>query len=107
MAKFYVQSGSFKGIVDCYDDECAAVWAIQRVMERNPGVDDMDSEAANGDDPMVDAIFGLDDFIQLNEQGFDRDDSVLIELHQAFLLWHQLRKAIEELTKSWEEKLGE
>ena len=33
MAKFYVQSGSFRGIVDSYDEESAAVWAIHRVMD--------------------------------------------------------------------------
>lgn len=35
MAKFYVQSGSFRGIVDSYDEESAAVWAIHRVMDHS------------------------------------------------------------------------
>jgi hypothetical protein len=56
---------------------------------------------------MGEAMFALDDSIRLNEQGFDRNDSITIDLHEAFLHWYQLRKAIEELTKSWEDRLGE
>ena len=107
MAKYYVQSGSFKGIVDCYDEECASVWAIQRVMERMPSFQNGPTGDEWSDESMGEAMFALDDTIQLNEQGFDRNDSISIDLHDAFLHWHQLRKAIEGLTKSWEEKLGE
>ena len=36
MAKYYVQSGAMRGIVDCYDSECAAVWVVNRVMNQIP-----------------------------------------------------------------------
>lgn len=107
MAKYYVQSGSFQGIVDCYDQECAAVWAIQCVMERTPNLRNGVSGGQWCDESMGEAMFALDDSIRLNEQGFDRNDSITIDLHEAFLHWYQLRKAIEELTKSWEDRLGE
>lgn len=107
MAKYYVQSGSFQGIVDCYDQECAAVWAIQRVMERTPSLRNGVPGGQWCDESMGEAMFALDDSIRLNEQGFDRNDSINIDLHEAFLHWYQLRKAIEELTKSWEDRLGE
>jgi hypothetical protein len=107
MAKYYVQSGSFQGIVDCHDEECASVWAIQRVVERSPSFGNGATGGAWCDESMGEAMFAFDDFIQINEQGFDRNDSVTIDLHEAFVHWYQLRKAIEGLTKSWEDRLGE
>jgi len=102
MAKFYVQSGSLRGIVDCFDAQCAAVWAIQRALEKS-GLQQWTDDSLDEEDGM----FELDEEIFVNEQGFDRTDSVSIDLHQAFVYWYQLRKAIESLTRSWEERLGE
>lgn len=106
MAKFYVQSGSFRGIVDCFDEECAAVWAVHRTMQRIP---DLTPEALADDsnEHWGEAMFDLSDTIEINERGFDRDDSVQIELHLAFVQWHQLKKAIDAISKTWNDRLGE
>ncbi|MBM3964898.1 MAG: hypothetical protein FJ308_07480 [Planctomycetes bacterium] len=53
MAKFYVQSGSFRGIVDSYDEESAAVWAIHRVMGYR-GADSRDIDRSGVDRSGVD-----------------------------------------------------
>jgi hypothetical protein len=71
MAKFYVQSGSFRGIVDSYDEESAAVWAIHRVMDHSPAKPlsskptkpslppsaPKTSDATTTFDPLIDPVF--------------------------------------------------
>ncbi|MFN9988388.1 MAG: hypothetical protein ACK52S_22765 [Pirellula sp.] len=71
MAKFYVQSGSFRGIVDSYDEESAAVWAIHRVMDHSPTKmlsnkqtkspcppsDSKTPESTTPFDPLIDPVF--------------------------------------------------
>ena len=102
MAKFYIQSGSIRGIVDCYDSECAAVWIVNRVMEQ---IAPIDEEALYNDENNDDVgMFALDDSIRISEQGFDRDDCEVIDTHLAFVQWHQLKRAIEAIHKQLSDK---
>ncbi|XZE45734.1 hypothetical protein SH467x_000986 [Pirellulaceae bacterium SH467] len=111
MAKFYVQSGSLRGIVDCFDEECAAVWAVHRIMLRVPESVSLDLLASDIDDgtdaKFGEAMFELDETIRVSEQGFDREDASKLDLHHAFVQWHQLKKAIDAISKNWDRKLGE
>jgi hypothetical protein len=109
MAKYYVQSGSLRGIVDCFDEQCAAVWAIQRISEKASlrALDSAKPVEQTIHDCMSDAMFELDDVIHVSEQGHDRSDSLAIDLHDAFLHWYQLRKAIDSLSKAIDERFGE
>ncbi|MEQ1824327.1 MAG: hypothetical protein ABL921_00185 [Pirellula sp.] len=93
MAKYYVQSGSLRGVVDSFDEECAAVWAINLVMRRSS---QCDNDAG---------MFALDDTVHISERGFDRDDCIEIDTHMAFVQWHQLQKAIESLCDRLDEML--
>ncbi len=105
MAKFYVQSGSVRGIVDCYDSECAAVWIVNRVMNQIAPISD--EAVYDGDYHADDAdvgMFALDDTIQINERGFDRDESEVIDTHMAFVHWHQLKRAIEAIHQQLSDK---
>ncbi len=103
MAKFYVQSGSIRGIVDCYDSECAVVWIVNRVMEQVAPVSD--EALYDGDENADVGMFALDDTIQISEQGFDRDDCEIIDTHMAFVHWHQLKRAIEAIHQQLNDKI--
>ena len=102
MAKFYVLSGSIRGIVDCYDSECAAVWMVNRAMEPIGPICDQDIDG--GDEDADVGMFALDDTIQISEQGFGRDDCEIIDTHMAFLQWHQLKRAIETIHQQHNDK---
>ena len=103
MAKYYVQSGLIRGVVDCYDSECAAVWIVNRVMQHEmPINDEADYDVDNHADV---GMFALDDSIQISEQGFDRDDSESIDTHLAFVHWHQLKRAIEAIHQQFNDKI--
>ena len=114
MAKFYVQSGSIRGIVDCYDSECAAVWAVNRVMEQitpisSESLDDGEAldyreDCGDGEDRGDVGLFALGDSIQISEQGFDRVDCKVMDSHMAFVYWHQLKRAIEAIHQQLDDK---
>jgi hypothetical protein len=82
MAKFYVESGSFRGIVDSDNAETAAVWVIHRVMQPSK------SQSQNH----ADGLFRLQDDIKVNEKGFGRAEAKRIETRDAFLNWARLVK---------------
>ncbi|MFY8201330.1 MAG: hypothetical protein ACOVLE_11705 [Pirellula staleyi] len=106
MAKFYVQSGSIRGIVDCYDSECAAVWAVNRVMKQ-VGKKAEVSEPIHEEEIADIGMFALDDVIRISERGFDRNDGEQIDTHMAFIQWHQLKKAIQALHQQMNDKLDD
>ncbi len=103
MAKCYVQSGTIRGIVDCYDSECAAVWIVNRVMEQVAPASD--EALYDGNENADVGMFALDDCIQISEQGFDRDDCEIIDTHMAFVHWHQLKRAIEAIHQQLNDKI--
>lgn len=113
MAKFYVQSGSFRGIVDSYDAECAAVWAVHNVMSSEPS---RSPSARNGQPHLFDdepiaapaesadiGLFRLGDEIGISERGFRRKDRVRIPTKHAFLRWIQLMHSIDALQDRMDE----
>jgi len=102
MAKFYVQSGAIRGIVDCYDSECAAVWVVNRVMHQISSTSD--EAMYEGEENEDVGMFALDDSIRISEQGFDRNDCERIDTHFAFIHWHQLKRAIEAIHQQLNDK---
>ncbi len=96
MAKFYVQSGTLRAIVDSIDAERAALWAVHTVMEQVMPLESEHGTArmiSNGPADMI----ALAETIELSEVGFDRDDCMRIDTFQAFQHWNKLLKAIEKL----------
>ena len=96
MAKFYVQSGTLRAIIDSQDAERAALWAIHTAMEQ---IMPLESEQesiemiASGPTNMI----ALAETIELSEIGFDRDDCLRIDTFDAFQHWNMLLKAVEKL----------
>ncbi len=96
MAKFYVQSGTLRAIIDSEDAERAALWAVHTAMEQ---VMPLESEQAsvemiaNGPSSMI----ALAETIELSEIGFDREDCLRIDTFDAFQHWNLLLKAVEKL----------
>ena len=96
MAKFYVQSGTLRAIVDSADAERAALWAVHAAMEQVMPLESDHADAemfSNGPAEMI----ALAETIELSELGFDREDCLRIDTFQAFQHWNQLLKAVEKL----------
>ena len=96
MAKFYVQSGTLRAIVDSEDAERAALWAVHTAMEQ---VMPLECENQNVELFTVGPpnMIALAETIQLSEVGFDREDCLRIDTFYAFQHWNLLLKAVEKL----------
>lgn len=96
MAKFYVQSGTLRAIIDSEDAERAALWAIHTAMEQVMPIESEQESIemiASGPTNMI----ALAETIELSEIGFDRDDCLRIDTFEAFQHWNMLLKAVEKL----------
>ena len=96
MAKFYVQSGTLRAIVDSADAERAALWAVHTAMEQVMPLESDYGTAEKISNGPADMI-ALAETIELSELGFDREDCLRIDTFQAFQHWNQLLKAVEKL----------
>jgi hypothetical protein len=97
MAKYYVQSGTVRAIIDSEDVERAALWVMHQAMDAVLPLDDdlaesMDGETRNGPHALADVI-------RVSEIGFDREDAAIVETLEAFQHWFQLYQAVTILAK--------
>jgi len=96
MAKFYVQSGTLRAIIDSEDAERAALWAVHTAMEQVMPLDSENQSVemfTSGPSNMI----ALAETIELSEVGFDREDCLRIDTFDAFQHWNLLLKAVEKL----------
>ncbi len=97
MAKFYVQSGTLRAIVDSADAERAALWAVHSAMEQVIPLDSVDEVVLRDSGPAN--MIALAETIELSEVGFDRDDCLQIDTFEAFQHWSELVRAMEKLQR--------
>ena len=118
MAKFYVQSGTLRAVVDSASADRAALWAIHQAMQQIAPVEttsDDNVASANNSRTQVFGNQGFDaqgfvnksfvaqdfislgDSIYLSEVGFDQEDSLRVDTFAAFREWHELWHALEKL----------
>ncbi|MCY2984822.1 MAG: hypothetical protein NTY15_14455 [Planctomycetota bacterium] len=96
MAKFYVQSGTLRAIIDSEDAERAALWAVHMAMQQvMPIENEQETIDMMSDGPSN--MVALAETIELSEVGFDRDDSLRVDTFEAFQHWNLLFKAVEKL----------
>ncbi len=91
MAKFYVQSGTFRSIVQAESTQKAAVWAVHRTMQQVlPMEDDCESEAS-ADETVLSRT------IRVSEQGYDRDDAVTLPTLDVMSQWNEMVTTLDRL----------
>lgn len=80
MPKYYVQSGSFRGVVVRRNAKEAARWAVEFVMK--------EPRVAEHQNPASDiGLFRLGNSIGVSERGFSRKDRQRVPTSQAVLEW--------------------
>ncbi len=101
MAKFYIQSGTLRNVIDSEDCEKAALWAVHRVMQQiAPVYDDETLTPDQKEDAVkLEGLLVLDSSIRVSEQGFDREDAMQIDTFEAVMHWHKLMMALDQLEK--------
>jgi hypothetical protein len=99
MAKYYLQSGTVRLVIDAEDQERATLWFIHRSLEALTSLyeDDTLDPHRKLDTVMIESMLDLDELIQISEQGFDRNDSETRDTLDTVLYWHQLMIALSRL----------
>jgi hypothetical protein len=93
MAKFYVQSGSVKMVLEARDSRCAAIWAAHRKLnETLPflGGDEPSSATSTN-------ASGLAETIRVSQRGFDRQDATVFQTLDIVSEWSRLLVALDRL----------
>jgi hypothetical protein len=94
MAKFYVQSGSVRAVVDSADLDRAALWVVNEVMTTTLPIDDLNDVEVTQDNSQRTERPYLSDTIKISEIGFDRDDACEVDVLNAFRHWYELYQAV-------------
>jgi hypothetical protein len=85
MPKYYVQSGSFRGVVVRESQQAAAQWAVEFVMKQS---DANRSDSSSIEDSHSDiGLFRLGKTIGVSQRGFSRKDRTRIATSAAVLDW--------------------
>lgn len=95
MAKFYVQSGNVKMVLQARDSRSAAIWVAHRTLgDSLPFMDEQPVEevTAKAD------VARLDESIRVSQRGFDRKDAKVFETLDIVSEWSRLLVALERLS---------
>jgi hypothetical protein len=103
MAKFYVQSGSIRTILDSVDLDRAALWAVNEVMDHTLSLDCETMEGGQDSDAAKQGMESrfLAATIQISEVGFDRDDASVVDTLEVFRHWYELFQAVSVLSQKF------
>lgn len=97
MAKYYIQSGDYRLVVQANNARGAALWAVHRALSQVLTFDDdsaLPQPAAANSGPSEGR---LGETIRVHEQGFDRADAHSYETFELIHQWNLLMKAIDRL----------
>ncbi|MCA9195593.1 MAG: hypothetical protein KDB03_27665 [Planctomycetales bacterium] len=99
MAKYYVQSGNIRTVVDAQDAEKAALWVVHRALQQVIPVYEDDELPPQQKEEMavVNGIMVLGNDIRISEIGFDRADANATDTFDLVIHWHQLMIALTRL----------
>lgn len=94
MAKYYVESGSLRLIVDAADARRAALWAVHRALEHILPNEEEELDVDNLPEVEPVGTMVLGDAIRLSERGFENADVVQFETLDVVSEWSQLMLAL-------------
>ena len=94
MAKFYIQSGGLRMIVQADTMQGAALWALHRCMCRTMPFLSDDPAPVDSDTVDSDTVARLGETIRVSEIGFDRNDARYHLTLDVLTQWNQLMAAL-------------
>lgn len=100
MAKFYVQSGNVKMVLEARDRRSAAIWVAHRTLgDSLPFMDEpvVEEQPTTEINSKADAP-RLDETIRVSQRGFDRANAKVFETLDIVSEWSRLLVALERLS---------
>lgn len=106
MAKYYVQSGTLRTIIQAESTQKAAVWAVHQVLGQ---VLELESAPSSTIETDADGYHKMDDraprvavlgpTVCVSEQGFDRRDAKSLDTLNVVSQWNDLVSTLDRLEK--------
>ena len=99
MAKFYVQSGTMRSVVQAESTRKAALWAVHQAMQQVLPIEDHseDSPKVKSEKMASGDVAVLSGRVTVSEQGFDRDDANSLPTLEVVTEWNQMVSALDRL----------
>ena len=101
MAKYFVQSGTLRSVVEAESSRRAALWAVHQAMQQVLPLEDQPSTATTNETPShpepVRAV--LSGRLRVSSSGFDRVDATQMETLEVVNEWNQMILTLDRLEK--------
>lgn len=97
MAKYYVESGTVRLIVDAADARRAALWAVHRTLEHILPQEEEELDVDNLPTCQPVGAMVLGDAIRMSERGFGNTEATRFETLDIVSEWSQLMLAISRM----------
>ncbi|MDE0865436.1 MAG: hypothetical protein OSA98_16745 [Rubripirellula sp.] len=100
MAKYYVQSGTMRTVVQAESSRKAALWAVHQAMQQVlPMDDDPPVSVELKTENVSDGVAVLSQRLRISERGFDREDSTSMPTMGVVTEWNELVVTLDRLEK--------
>ncbi len=99
MAKFYVQSGTFRSIVEAESSRKAALWAVHQAMQQVIPMDEDIIATPASESACEKELSVLAGKVKVSQAGFDRPDAAQLPTMEVVGEWNQLVSTLDRLEK--------
>ncbi len=101
MAKFYVQSGTMRSVVQADSRRKAALWAVHQAMQQVLPMEDdaADSPEAKSERVSSQGVAVLTAKVTVSETGFDRSDATILPTLEVVTEWNQMVTTLDRLQR--------
>ena len=101
MAKFYVQSGTMRSVVQAESRRKAALWAVHQAMQQVLPMEDDLSESPESKSEKVSGqgVVVLSAKVTVSERGFDRSDASILPTLEVVTEWNQMVTTLDRLQR--------
>lgn len=102
MAKFYVQSGTMRSVVEAESSRKAALWAVHQAMQQVLPLDhvgETDSVSGEGEPRQERPVAVLSGKLRVSPRGFDCHDATQLTTMEVVSEWNQLVTTLDRLEK--------
>jgi len=101
MAKYYVQSGTLRSVVQAESSRKAALWAVHQAMQQVLPMEDQSDQSPQAKSEKVSrvGVAVLSGNVTVSQQGFDRQDATTMLTLEVVTEWNQLVTTLDRLER--------
>jgi hypothetical protein len=99
MAKFYVQSGTMRSVVQAESTRKAAIWAVHQAMQQVLPMETEDCPQTTSEKVGSRGVAVLAGKVSVSERGFDAEDASSMPTMEVVAEWNQMVTTLDRLQR--------